>query len=129
MHLPNLYSLSVRFESNHLLILGKTSKTVKVKEFVVPGIPVGAGVSNSAEERQQSTLEFKRRRRTPPPPPALEDSSVSMMILDKKSSNSGGGNPKVKKILRSDSPTLGASEVSAAVREVKKSKYSGSLSS
>lgn len=129
MHLANLYSLSVRFESNHLLILGKTTKTVKVKEFAVPGLPAhggGPGPNPADRGQQQSSLEFKRRRRTPPPP-ALDD--ASMMILDNSKKGSSSSTPKLKKVLRSDSPTLGASEVSAAAREVKKSKYSGSLSS
>ncbi len=65
MHLANLYSLSVRCEGSNLLVLSKTGRTVRLKEFAVPGAPAKAPV------------EFKRRRRTPPNSPLLEGSSAS----------------------------------------------------
>lgn len=103
---------------------------MKVKEFAVPGIPstAGGGPDSLGNPAERQPLEFKRRRRTPPPP-ALDSASAPMMVVLDKKPSSCSTPPKIKKVLRSDSPTLGASEVSAAVREVKKSKYSGSLSS
>ncbi len=62
VQMANLYSLSVRFEgaSNHLLVLSKTGRTVRIKEFAVPtGAPA-----------KKTPVEFKRRRRTPPNSPA-----------------------------------------------------------
>ena len=52
----NLYSLSLRYEEPHMLVLSKTGKTVKVDEFLVPKTPT-----------VKQPVEVKRRRRTPPP--------------------------------------------------------------
>ena len=51
-----MYSLSLRYEEPHMLVLSKTGKTVKVDEFLVPKTPT-----------VKQPLEVKRRRRTPPP--------------------------------------------------------------
>ena len=52
----NLYSLTLRHEEPHVLVLSKTGKTVKVDEFLVPRAPVA-----------KQPVEVKRRKRTPPP--------------------------------------------------------------
>ena len=133
MHLANLYSLSVRCEGSNLLVLSKTGRTVRLKEFAVPGNPV-----------VKTPVEFKRRRRTPPNSPLLEGSSASnepptsppdlMMAtsadiivdatMDLAVGSSSARPSPVPPLNRSESPILGASELKDP-----KAKYSGSLSS
>ncbi len=85
IHLANLYSLSVRSDAgSDLLVLSKTLKTVRLKDFGSPssssggsgagagggcGVGIGAACGPSYARQSSSQLEFKRRRRTPPPPP------------------------------------------------------------
>jgi hypothetical protein len=74
VHLANLYSLSVHSDAgSNLLVLTKTLKTVRLKEFGSPTAsgarPVGAAAGG---------VEFKRRRRTPPPhSPPMDDTETS----------------------------------------------------
>lgn len=66
LSLASLYSLSWSPEGQNILVLTKTSQTIKpagaTSEFAVPGIP--SKVGTSAGNRQH--LHSKRQRRTPP---------------------------------------------------------------
>ncbi len=139
VQMANLYSLSVRLEGANLIVLSKTSGTVRLKEFAVP-------VAAPAKP----PVDFKRRRRTPPnspdvldvcsanseqveliPSPLAASSDVSMQpspewLAPEEVEEGGAGRPSPVPPYqnRSESPVMGASEP-----KVDKSKISGSLSS
>jgi len=73
LSLASLYSLSWSPEGQNMLVLTKTSQSVKPSscsgsEFAVPGIPTSR---NQLQLRERRAKDTKRQRRTPPPLPAV----------------------------------------------------------
>lgn len=127
IQMANLYSLSVRLDGENVIILSKTGKTVRLKEFPVPLAP------------PLESTDFKRRRFTPPNSPLLEGSSTSNeppmsplqsdVVMNSVSSVPPSTPPSTpsKSLLltlqRSKSPTLGTPK-----NRKSKEKYLGSVS-
>ncbi|XP_059090939.1 uncharacterized protein LOC131886583 [Tigriopus californicus] len=127
IQMANLYSLSVRLDGENVIILSKTGKTVRLKEFPVPLAP------------PMESTDYKRRRCTPPNSPLLEGSSTSneptlsplqsdvvMNTLSSVPQSTPPCTPSKSRVTtqqRSKSPTLGVSKS----RKVKE-KFLGSVS-
>lgn len=80
LSLASLYSLSWSAEGQNILVLAKTSQTIKPasSEFAVPGIPTSRQQNLNIKERRAK--DTKRQRRTPPLP------SISLAIGQSSSS-------------------------------------------
>jgi len=101
LSLASLYSLSWSPEGQNILILTKTSQTIKpagsTSEFAVPGIPTSRQhLHNQIQNKDRRAKDTKRQRRTPPLPAVgpLAGSRGERQLSGSRQKNKGSSGSK-----------------------------------